>query len=126
MTDTTLTCLDVDQASVQAAEEMDPTRRRGLFAVAGAVVAGLTVLVQNTPARAVPGCLGEPACCGLATCLWCNYAVSRNRFNCSEHPGFNRTTWSCSQDGRLAWCGECAAGSTCRQGPFACSIWFWN
>jgi len=127
MTDnTTLMCVDVDQASLRTAEEMDSSRRRSLFAIAGALVGGLAVLVQKAPAQAYHGCLGQPHCCALASCRWCNYPVSRDRFNCAEWPGYRRLTWSCNQDGRLVWCGECAAGPTCHDGPFPCSIWFWN
>jgi hypothetical protein len=125
-TDTTLACVEVDQASMNVAAAMDPSRRRGLFAAAGALVGGLAVLVQKTPAQASHECLGQPHCCSLAKCNWCNYAVSRDRFNCSEWPGYKRLTWSCSENGRLAWCGECAIGPTCHNGGFKCSIWFWN
>jgi len=120
-----LDCLEVDEAGIAVADKLDPSRRRGLFAIAGAVVGGLALRLDKTPARAT-GCLGEPDCCDLATCKWCNYAVSRDRFNCSEWPGYKRTTWSCRQGTRLAWCGECAKGPTCDDGGWKCSIWFWN
>ena len=126
MTDTTLSCVNVDEASLKTAERMDPGRRRGLFAIAGALIGGLAVVIQKSPAAAGHECLGQPHCCGLATCTWCQYAVSRDRFNCSEHSGYKRLTWSCSESGRLAWCGECAKGPTCWDGGFKCSIWFWN
>lgn len=125
-TNPTLACVEIDQASIKVAEEMDSSRRRGLFALAGVLVGGLAVLVQKTPAHASHECLGQPHCCSLATCTWCRYAVSRDRYNCSEWPGYKRLTWSCKESGRLAWCGECAKGPTCDDGGFKCSIWFWN
>lgn len=123
---TTLGCLEVDEERASVAQDMDPSRRKGLFAIAGAVVGGLALLLDKTPARASHECLGQPHCCSLATCTWCRYAVSKDRFNCTEWSGYKRTTWSCNENGRLAWCGECAKGPTCWDGGFKCSIWFWN
>lgn len=99
-------------------------RRRALQALlagATAIVGGLATAIE--PAAA--DCLGSP-CCALATCQWCSYSVSRDRYNCSAEGG-NRTLWSCTDGtGRLVWCGECSAGGDCYTGPWYCSTWFYN
>lgn len=99
-------------------------RRRALQALlagATAIVGGLATAIE--PAAA--DCLGSP-CCALATCQWCSYSVSRDRYNCVAEGG-NRTLWSCTDgSGRLVWCGECSAGTNCYAGPWYCSTWFYN
>lgn len=119
-------CGNIDETVEELARELDPSRRRGLLAFASSLVAGLAVLLEGTPASAYHECLGQPHCCDLATCRWCRYPVSRDRFNCSEWPGSYRAVWSCRENGRLAWCGECAGSRNCFQYPWKCSIWYWN
>lgn len=97
-----------------------------VIGVGSAVIAGLsTLLMQSSQASATHGCLSQPDCCSLATCIWCPYTVSPDRFYCNTG---TRYTWSCvdAGTGQLAWCGECAGGADCWSGPFSCSAWFWN
>lgn len=113
---------DRDDIAVRLAESKFGRRRalQALLAGATAIVGGLATAIE--PAAA--DCLGSP-CCQLATCTWCSYSVSRDRYNCVAEGG-NRTLWSCTSGGRLVWCGECSAGSTCYIGPWYCSTWFYN
>ncbi len=99
-------------------------RLAGVLTAGSAVIAGLAVIFQAKPVEATNGNLGSP-CCNLATNRWCNYQVSHDRFTCS--PGYNRTTWTCTEPGtgRLVFCGECSTGSSCYQGPWECSSWFY-
>jgi hypothetical protein len=127
MSQATLECADYGTAELAA--RINPMQRRGLLAAAGAIVGGLTVLLGRAPAEASHECLGQPHCCSLATCTWCRYSVSRDRFNCSEFTKtvHYRRVWSCSQSGRLVWCGECTTNkASCWNGSFGCSIWYYN
>lgn len=97
-----------------------------VLSVGTAVIAGLsTLLMKAQPADASHECLGQPHCCNLATCTWCDYTVAPDRFFCPA--GYNRFEWSCVENGVLAWCGECTGSTTsCFIGPWQCSAWFWN
>lgn len=125
----------VDKASAASLEratlpiELKPDGRNrwdGALGVGTAVIAGLSILLaRSQPARASDECLAQPHCCSLATCTPCNYNVSHDRFYCPA--GYNRFTWSCMEGSQLAWCGECTTSTTsCYQGTFNCSCWFWN
>ncbi|GAA1704916.1 hypothetical protein GCM10009765_62590 [Fodinicola feengrottensis] len=108
----------------EATEEIEQTisgrRRFGLLAASSAFIAGLAVLLDSKAAAA--DCLGSP-CCSLATCTWCYYQVSRDRYTCPS--GYHRVLWTCTSGGFTWGCGECSGNaSTCWQGPFNCSIWF--
>jgi hypothetical protein len=95
-------------------------RRSALLASASAVIAGLATLLDAKPAAA--DCLGSP-CCELASCTWCNYQVSPDRYTCPE--GYTRVMWTC-RSGSVTWgCGECGTDPTsCWRGRFACSVYF--
>lgn len=94
-------------------------RRRVLRTSSTALVAGLATLFLG--GKAVADCQGSP-CCSLAKCNMCSYQVNKDRYTCPS--GYNRRTWSCVTGSNRYYCGECASGSTCYDGPFACSIWF--
>ena len=123
MTTASLECVTPSETGVDFEENGGGKGRRfAVLASASAFIAGLATLVNATPAAA--DCLGSP-CCSLATCTWCNYAVNRDRFTCSS--GWTRRTWSCTTaGGSIFWCGECAKGASCWNGPWNCSIWFAN
>lgn len=97
-----------------------------VLGVGTAVIAGLaTMLSRSQQAAASHECLGQPHCCTLATCTWCNYQVNPDRFTCPS--GYNRFTWSCMEGSQLAWCGECTTSTEdCFHGDIICSAWFWN
>lgn len=97
------------------------------LSVGTAVIAGLAILTRPQAAKANHGCLGQPDCCNLATCILCSYNVAHDRFDCVAEGGY-RTTWTCIEAGTgyTAWCGECAGSPTnCFVGPFTCSTWFY-
>ncbi|MGW5679454.1 hypothetical protein ACWEV4_30985 [Streptomyces sp. NPDC003860] len=97
-----------------------PTRRRRVLRTSStAFVAGLATLFLG--GKAVADCQNSP-CCALAKCNMCSYAVNKDRYTCPS--GYNRRTWSCVKGSSRFYCGECAKGATCYDGPFACSIWF--
>ncbi|WP_331771900.1 hypothetical protein OG948_50930 (plasmid) [Embleya sp. NBC_00888] len=119
--------MSITQECVQVADtDIEPrkgARGIGVKALAGAsaFIAGLATLINATPAAA--DCQGSP-CCSLASCTMCNYRVAHDRFYCPT--GYNRTVWSCVSGSSMFWCGECSGGTSCWNGPFACSIWFNN
>lgn len=39
--------------------------------------------------------------------------------------GYQQEYWTCVEGTRVAACAECAAGDSCWQGPWECSIWWW-
>ncbi|WP_406346301.1 hypothetical protein [Streptomyces sp. NBC_00648] len=106
-----------------ALEEWDshPARRRRVLRVsATAFIAGLSALFLGDRANAAD-CQSSP-CCSLAKCEECSYGESKDRYTCPS--GYNRRTWSCVSGSNRYYCGECATGTDCWSGPFACSIWF--
>ena len=66
------------------------------------------------------------ACCNLAfpNGPFCPYIGWRRNYYCP--PGWYRQWWYCCQGTQLAGCGECTQSSTCWQGPFNCSTWWWE
>lgn len=90
---------------------------------------------QDPPARPVvsgagqepPPTPGEMACCSLAfpNGPFCEYTGRRQDYTCPE--GWYRQWWHCCEGSRLAGCGECTRSqTTCWQGPFLCSMWWWT
>ena len=67
-----------------------------------------------------------PRCCSLyyPNGPYCAYTGSRSNFTCP--PGFQRTWWFCCEGTRQVACAECASGSSCWQGPWNCSIWWYT
>lgn len=117
----------MNDVAIYSNDRDHPRRLDRLVLVGSAVIAGLSTLLMRAQPAAAVGCLGEPDCCHLATCTWCNYNVSPDRFYCPT--GYNRFTWSCvdSGTGNLVWCGECTTSTlNCFNGSFTCSAWFWN
>jgi hypothetical protein len=97
-------------------------RRFAVLAGASAIIAGLATLIDARPAAA--DCLGSP-CCSLASCNWCNYRVSPDRFTCPG--GYYRTLWTCRSGSITYGCGECSTNpDTCwdKHAGYACSIYF--
>jgi hypothetical protein len=66
------------------------------------------------------------ACCHLALPdRECEYKGDKADYTCPE--GWHRQWWFCCEGTRQAGCGECTKStSTCWQGPFECSIWWWT
>jgi hypothetical protein len=71
-----------------------------------------------------------PECCSL----WYNINVDPSKmchypdnnvpaYTCPS--GFQQEYWTCVEGTRVAACAECAAGDSCWQGPWQCSIWWW-
>jgi len=114
------------KSAEQLAEEptVSEDRSGGFLGAGTAIIAGLAILLSPRSASASHG-MPSP-CCDLATNTLCDYQVSRDRYNCPS--GYNRTLWTCTEPGtgRLVWCGECSSGSTCYNGPWYCSTWFYN
>jgi hypothetical protein len=75
---------------------------------------------------AAPGGMPQPIprCCSLALPHTpCSFPSGQpQNFTCP--PGYNRQWWNCCEGTRLVACAECAKGSACWEGPFACSIWW--
>jgi hypothetical protein len=98
-------------------------RRFAVLGAASAIIAGLATLIDPRPAAA--DCIGSP-CCSLASCTWCRYSVSPDRFTCPS--GYYRTVWSCrTGSGTMYGCGECSTNwRTCwdEYASYACSIYF--
>jgi hypothetical protein len=70
---------------------------------------------------------GEMACCQLAfpNGPFCEYTGRRQDYVCPD--GWYRQWWHCCEGSRLAGCGECTRSqSTCWEGPFHCSMWWWT
>ncbi|MEU5108141.1 MULTISPECIES: hypothetical protein [unclassified Streptomyces] len=119
---TTTECVE-STGVVTELEELSnqPARRRRLLRDSStAFVAGLAALFMGDRANAAD-CQNSP-CCSLAKCNQCSYSVNKERYTCPS--GYNRRTWSCVKGSNRYYCGECAKGSDCWSGPFACSIWF--
>lgn len=74
-----------------------------------------------------PMTLADMACCSLAfpNGPFCQYTGHPRDYVCP--PGWYRQWWYCCQGSRMAGCGECTRSqNTCWQGPFNCSIWWWE
>jgi hypothetical protein len=114
--------VEVSGSTTAAPDQEDATlTRRSIFGIGTAVVAGLaTVLARPTEAHA--DCQGSP-CCFLASCTRCR-RNPRGGWFCPR--GFNARFWTCVSGRRRVICGECARGSNCFQGPWACSIWYFG
>jgi len=112
----------VDAVENEATDAPTQGRRRALQVGASMLIAGLATLINPRHATAAD-CLGSP-CCTLASCRWCSYQVSRDRYTCPS--GYYRTYWTCrTSNGTLYICGECSgAAGNCFQGPFYCSTWY--
>ncbi len=69
---------------------------------------------------------GGMACCHLALPdRECKYKGDKSSYTCPS--GWYRQWWFCCEGTRQAGCGECTKStSTCWQGPFECSIWWWT
>jgi hypothetical protein len=69
----------------------------------------------------------QPACCGVAlpNGPYCDYSGSDpSTFTCP--PGYNRQWWFCpTQPPPYGACAECTPATTCWQGPFNCSTWWY-
>lgn len=67
-----------------------------------------------------------PDCCDLyfPNGPFCEYEGHKSNYRCPE--GYNRQYWPCCEGTRLVACGECTQSTTtCWQGEFVCSIWWW-
>ena len=76
-----------------------------------------TIPMENTEAD---------KCCTLATPVECSYTGHKRNYTCPE--GFVKLSWPCMEGTRQVGCGECskAPASNCFQGPWLCSIWWWE
>ena len=86
-------------------------------AASAAVFAGIAA-VGATKAAAYPY-----HCCALARdnrCAGCTNGSSS--FRCPS--GYHKKYWVCCENDGLYGCGECASGSNCFIGPWACSCGF--
>lgn len=66
-----------------------------------------------------------PGCCHLALPNTpCAYVGQPSNYTCPE--GYYRQWWYCTEGTQRRACAECTqSASTCWQGPFVCSIWWW-
>lgn len=68
-----------------------------------------------------------PDCCNLyfPNGPECNYSGNKSSYTCPQ--GYTRQWWPCCEGTRMAGCGECTTSTTtCWQGTFNCSIWWWT
>lgn len=98
--------------------EKGTVTRRSVFGIGTAFIAAVAAL--STPTVASADCQNSP-CCSLASCTRCSVGICGG-WNCPS--GYTATCWNCVSGGKWYVCGECSAGSTCYNGPWACSIWF--
>jgi hypothetical protein len=67
-----------------------------------------------------------PDCCNLyfPEGPFCEYEGHKSNYRCPE--GYNKQYWPCCEGTRLVACGECTQSTTtCWEGEFVCSIWWW-
>jgi hypothetical protein len=66
-----------------------------------------------------------PGCCHLALPNTpCPYVGHPSNYTCPS--GYYRQWWYCTEGSQRRACAECTKSSTtCWQGPFICSIWWW-
>ena len=107
--------------------ESATSSRRAFSSRALGLIAGVSALLLSRTTRAEAG-LSSP-CCDLASFTQCDYAPQgKCYYSCPS--GYNKTYWWCQawNGSYNAWvgCGECSAGATCTDGPWACSIWWWS
>lgn len=104
--------------------ELPDLHRRGalgLLSRAGMVLVGAVAGLTAAAAPARADCLGSP-CCSLASCTQCRYSGRKCNYTCPS--GYSKRVWYCHAAARIIGCGECAKGSNCDLGPWACSIWW--
>lgn len=72
------------------------------------------------------GSLDDDKCCHLALPnKECEYSGHKSDYTCPD--GWNRQWWFCCEGSTQVGCGECTKStSTCWEGPFECSIWWWT
>ena len=80
---------------------------------------------KNEPAPGTP--CNQPItpvkCCFLACPnTECQYEGNKSNYSCPG--GFQKQYWFCCEGTTQIGCGECATGSSCGAGPWACSIWW--
>lgn len=122
---TDLDCVVYDEADdIGALLDRPMGRRRGLAMITGAATALVGGLTSACGVLApIPCTLGEPDCCHLATCIECEWAGTKDLYTCPT--GYQQSYWTCIDElNNTVVCGECTPGTSCFQGPFACSIWY--
>lgn len=72
------------------------------------------------------GSISDDKCCHLARLdRECNWFGSKQNFTCPE--GYHRHWWYCCEGSQQIACGECTQStSSCWQGPWECSIWWYT
>jgi hypothetical protein len=115
----------LDRSYSLISSESTSDRRRFLTRVSGvgaAVVGAIafTWLDDGTASAATP-CNGNYLCCDLAhpNGPYCGGHIGTSSFSCPS--GYSKRFWTCCCQECCVDCYECAKGSSCFDGPWACS-----
>ena len=89
---------------------------RRIGSIGAAVVGAIAITWKDAPVAEA-----APYCCNLAhpNGPWCGGTKGTCSFSCPS--GYHKVYWSCTYSRSVFSCYECAAGSTCYSGPWACS-----
>jgi hypothetical protein len=89
---------------------------RRLGGLGGATVAAIAVTWADAPAA-----FAAPYCCDLRypNGPWCGNTHPNSNFTCPS--GYYKRVWYCTYGQVFLSCYECAAGSSCWNGPWYCS-----
>lgn len=105
------------------AQEPSVPGRRGFLKRAGAAGAAVVGWIAVTWADS-PMAEAAPGCCTLRypNGPYCGGHAPSNSFSCPS--GYHKRYWSCHTEHFYYTCWECAKGSDCFSGPWACSNYY--
>lgn len=110
---------------IPAPGEKDAPDRRKFLRRATGLGAGVVATIAATWADA-PSAFAAPGCCDLAhpNGPWCGGAPENDgNFSCPH--GYTKHAWYCNIGQMFYYsCWECAKGSNCYAGPWACSNYY--
>lgn len=114
----------IDQLESGSESRSGRPSKRGLGKFAVAIIGLAAARLASDQEGAVAYDCQRSPCCALAKCNVCSYSGNKCNYTCPA--GYYKRAWYCVPTGgnRAFGCGECAAGASCWDGPFACSIWW--